>query len=161
MAKSSINEKAARGSSGNVSLSVPRSRRTSAFTLVELMIVVAIIGILAAVAYPAYTEQVRKARRADARAALVDLSQYMERFFTENDAFDKDRAGNAIVLPFTKSPRDGGNTFYNLSLAAVAPASYSLQAVPAGDQAKDRCGTLTLNHTGAKTPNSPSDCWER
>ena len=67
------------------------------FTLMELMIVVAIIGILAGIAYPTYQDSVRKSRRADAEAVLLELAQWMERFYTENNRYDQTRAGVAAV----------------------------------------------------------------
>ena len=80
------------------------------FTLMELMIVVAIIGILAGIAYPTYQDSVRKSRRADAEAVLLELAQWMERFYTENNRYDQTRAGVAVVLPFAQSPKEGSRS---------------------------------------------------
>jgi type IV pilus assembly protein PilE len=126
------------------------------FTLIELMIVVAIVGILAAIAYPSYQEQVQKTRRADAQADLMELSSFMERFFTENNRYDQGTDGNAIALPFASSPQ-AGTVFYALTLVSGA-TTYTLTADPAGTpQAADRCGTMTLTQTGVKTP--VANCW--
>lgn len=77
------------------------SRRQSGFTLIELMIVVAVIGILSAVAYPMYTDQVRKGSRAEARAALANLLQQQERYFTQRNTYLAFGAGAAIsTTPF-------------------------------------------------------------
>lgn len=126
------------------------------FTLTELMIVVAIIGILSMVAYPSYQAQVQKTRRANAQADLIELSSFMERFFTENNRYDVDTGGDAVVLPFAISPRTG-TVFYALTLVSGA-TTYTLTADPAGTpQATDSCGTMTLTQTGAKTP--AANCW--
>ncbi|MBA4263895.1 MAG: type IV pilin [Comamonadaceae bacterium] len=133
------------------------------FTLIEVMIVVAIIGILAAVAYPSYQESVRKSARADAQADLMELAQISERFFTTNNRYDQTRAGAPYVLPFAQSPRSGANPRYNINFAAPAPGqAYLLQAVPAGAQVADTCGTLSINQLGVTLPalgtnNRP--CW--
>jgi type IV pilus assembly protein PilE len=132
------------------------NKSTHGLTLIELMIVVAIVGILAAIAYPSYQAQLRDARRADGQGALLELAQYMQRFYTENNRFDQDTGGAAVALPFTQSPRDPGDKYYNLSLQAVAATAYTLQAVPIGAQAGDDCGTMTLTQTGTKTP---ANCW--
>lgn len=126
------------------------------FTLVEMMITVAIIGILASIAYPAYNEYVLKSRRAAAQADLTELSQWLERQFTANMSYLKD--GAAPTLPFTQSPRDG-TASYNLKFkSAVSAQNYELLAEPTGAQAKDSCGSLTLSRSGAKTP-SKAGCW--
>jgi type IV pilus assembly protein PilE len=74
--------------------------RNSGFTLVELMIVVAIIGILAAVAYPSYVESVRKSKRAEARASLMNLLQQQERYMTQNSTYAAFALASAGTLPF-------------------------------------------------------------
>ena len=135
------------------------------FTLIELMIVVAVVGILAAIAYPSYQEQVRKSRRADGAAVLMQNAQFLERFFTENGRYDEDRDGTAVALPHATSPLDGDATYYNISLNSVSETAFTLQAVPAGPQAGDKCGTLTLTHVGQQGVDGSSSgitsehCW--
>ncbi len=123
-------------------------KRTAAgFTLIELMITVAVVAILAAIAYPSYQDQIRKSRRAQAKADLVELAQLAERFHTVNNTY----AG--WTLPFSQSPRDG-TSHYGLALSDTGAAKFTLTATPAGDQAKDKCGTLTLNQAGVKGSGS-------
>ncbi|MGH8551526.1 MAG: type IV pilin protein [Methylococcales bacterium] len=118
------------------------------FTLLELMVTVAIVGILAGVAYPAYQGQIRATRRADAQADLLQLASFMERFFTENSRYDRDMAGANVVLPFSRSPQSGSTIAYNLALNAVDQTSYTLRATPANVQAGD--GYLELLDTGVR-----------
>lgn len=142
--------------------------RQKAFTLIELMIAVAIVGVLAAVAYPTYQNSVQKSRRADAQAALVELAAFMERIYTENNSYNVDLDGDGTSIgsdeadefPFTTSPRSGG-AFYNLSLSAVGATTFTLQAVPVtgSSQADDACKTMTLNQAGAKTTTGTAGCW--
>lgn len=135
------------------------------FTLIELVIVVAIIGLLAAVAYPAYQDSVRKSRRADAKGILLELAQFMERTYTANNTYKP--GGSNPTLPITQSPKESTTKYYNLSLSAATANTFTLQAVPISgtDQATDRCGTLTLTHTGVKGISdaasgvTASDCW--
>jgi len=120
------------------------------FTLIELMIVVAIIAILGAIAFPSYQDSVRKTRRAGAQAGLMELASFMERNFTEANRYDQDDEGNAIALPFAQSPRLPGTAYYVLTLASAA-RTYTLTATPQGGQAADTCETMKLDETGLKT----------
>ena len=139
--------------------------KNSGFTLIEVMIVVAIIGIIAAIGYPSYQEHVRKTKRADAQSALMELAQFMERYYTANGRY-LTSANAAPTLPFTEAPKDGASKSYNLAFAASSPTanSYTLQATPKNSMAGDKCGTLTLTNTGAKgqaVGATMADCWRR
>ncbi len=141
------------------------ARKSSAgFTLIEVMIVVAIIGILAAIAYPSYQDHVRKSRRADAQTALLELAQFMERHYTTNGRY-LTSANAAPALPFSEAPKDGTTKFYDLGFTATPTANaYTLQAVPKNAMANDSCGTLTLTNTGAKGQKAGAtlaECWRR
>ena len=140
-----------------------RNRQDDGFTLIELMIVVAIVGILSAIAYPSYIEQVRKSHRADAQAALMENAQFLERRFTTQNSYLGDWAGADDAngaLPVLATPRDGGTTRYTLSVTDIAANRFTLQATAVGAQADDACGNLSLEHTGARSASQPGDnCW--
>lgn len=128
------------------------------FTLIELMIVVAIVAILASIALPSYQDSVRKSRRADAKSALMQAAQFMEKNYSLAQRYDKTSSGATIALPFSQSPVDGGTAHYAISLDSVAAQTFTLKADPQGAQASDVCGDLTLDNTGAKTA-SATGCW--
>lgn len=138
-------------------------KKAQGFTLIELMIVVAIIGILASIAYPSYQEQVRSSRRGDCAGALAGLANAMERYFTVNNTYVGAAVG-AGGIP-AQCPVDGGTATYNLEISAQAASTYTIQAVPTGVQADDKCGTLTLDSTGVKGISGADsgltweDCW--
>lgn len=134
----------------------------SGFTLIELMIVVAIIGVLSMIAYPSYIESVRKGDRAAARAAMLEVQQFMERFYAANNAYATTVSGTLTnpTLPArlqsvpTESPK------YTISLGTAAANSYTITATPVRT---DICGNLTLTNTGVKgrsgTGATVQKCW--
>ena len=129
------------------------------FTLLELMITVAVIAILASVAYPSYTEYVAKSRRATTIGLLQQSQQWMERFYTENYRYDQNTAGTLVTeasqFPawFSVSPKPGdGGAVYDIAVTAGTRDSYTVTATrKAGtNKANDRCGNYTLDQYGRK-----------
>jgi type IV pilus assembly protein PilE len=143
-----------------------RQLQQNGFTLIELMVTVAIVGILAGIAYPGYQDSVMKSRRADAKGALLGLANAMERHFTETNSYlgagTTDANTGSPTIFSTISPVDGGTAYYNLTINAATASSYTLNATPTGAQANDKCGTLSLTQTGARgisTALAVTDCW--
>jgi type IV pilus assembly protein PilE len=124
------------------------------FTLIELMITVAIVGILAAVAYPSYREYVAKSRRAEAQALLMQSSQWMERFYAENYSYSANTAGVAVddasMFParYSQSPASG-TAAYTIAVNATA-TTFTVTATRTGTMAADKCGNFQITHTGVK-----------
>ena len=115
------------------------------FTLVELMIAVAIIGILASIAIPSYVEYVKKGRRASAQSHLMDIAQRQQQYLLDARTY----AASLTTLGVT-TPTDVAN-YYTIQVnVADAPPSFTITATAQGTQVSD--GNLTLDSTGAKTP---------
>lgn len=127
------------------------------FTLIELMVTVAIVAILAAIAIPSYQEQVRKGMRGQAQADLVELAQRAERHHTVNNTYSSFWA--TVPSDQRVSPRDGGTAYYNLSMRSDSANQFVLTATPVAStpQAKDRCGTMTVDQRSVKTHSIGSD----
>jgi len=122
------------------------------FTLIELMIVVAIVAILAGLSYPSYQKYMWETRRSDAYTALARIADLQERFYLQNRTYTTDitQLGGANSV----------EGYYNLSVTAADNNTYTLQAdaVAGGPQATDAgCTTLNLNQAGTKTP---TECWK-
>lgn len=137
------------------------------FTLLELMIVVAVVAILAAIAIPGYQEQVRKTRRSEATAALLSVAQALERFSTVNGTY-VGTAGNPSATPPTPNVNALCNrnlTYYTISCTSLTATAFEVRAVPTGQQTGDKCGTFSYTQAGAKALVNPAtgvttvQCW--
>ena len=143
-----------------------KKRLSAGFTLIELMITVAIIGILVSIAYPSYQDSIMKSRRVDVQGALMGLANAMERFYTVNNTYVGATVGPGPtdIYPAT-SPVGGGTAYYDLLIFPSTASTYLLNATPivGGPQATDKCGTLTLNQAGVKgfggSGMTSADCW--
>lgn len=135
--------------------------RFSGFTLIEMMIVIAIVGILASIAYPNYLESVRRANRAECEGVVVSLANVLERRFSATSSY-----AGGMPAGFGQCPADGGVARYNLAVNVPAGgATFTITATRSGAQVPDRCGDLTLTNTGLKgIVNADAgvvagDCW--
>jgi len=142
-------------------------KKNLGFTLIEVMIVVVIIGIVAAVALPSYQETVKQTKRTDATAALLQLSQGMERFYSANYTYlgaaasaANTGAPEAATFGYTQSPFSG-TASYNLTISAATATDFTVSATPTGSQTGDACGTLTLTSTNVRGDSGSGGviCW--
>jgi type IV pilus assembly protein PilE len=137
-----------------------RTAQIAGFTLVELMVVIAIIGIISAIAFPSYDSYMKKSRRADAKVALSKMADHQERYYLQNNTY------SAAVNDVGGATTDEG--YYTLSINSADVNGFQLTAtaVPGGQQANDTdCLLMYLSSTGARESGAapgggdPKNCW--
>lgn len=132
--------------------------RRRGFTLIEMMIVVVVISLLSAIAYPSYSAQIVKSRRSDAKQALVELAQKLERYYSEQGTYASATIG-ATGIYGAASP--GG--YYTLSIPTQTASGFTIRATPTGAQTGDACGSFGYDQAGNRTVSggslSASSCW--
>lgn len=147
-----------------------RNRNPQGFTLIELMIAVAIVGILAAIAYPSYQNSVTKSRRAEGKSLVLDAAAREERYFAQYNSYTNTIlgasgcAGSACGLNYTSA--NSANGYYVLTVPAVSATTYTLTVTALDTQlANDKnCKTFSLDNLGVKSATTTSggastDCW--
>ena len=145
-----------------------RTRRTSSgFTLMELMIAVAVVAILASIAYPSYNAYIARARRADAKAMLLDAAAWMERMVPINNNSYPTTSAALTSAGYGASP-NSGRAYYIIDFAAppAAPTatSFTLTAtVNSAVWSEPLCASLSINEQGTRTATGTdsANCWSK
>jgi type IV pilus assembly protein PilE len=146
-----------------------RPRCTTGFTLIELMIAVVVIAILAAIAIPAYESYVEKARRTDAKTAVLDLATREQRYYSVNNVFTASPQDLGYGAAGTTFPMTVGSGYYSVNVVAPAgasPPTFTVTATAIGSQTADtQCASFTVDNTGKQSAldssngDSTATCW--
>ncbi|PCH60708.1 MAG: hypothetical protein COC05_03630 [Gammaproteobacteria bacterium] len=141
------------------------ANKIKGFTLIEVLIVVAIVGILAAIAYPSYVEQINKSRRADAQTALIELAARLQEYYIDQTppGYAGAALGDAGIFP-NQAPLEGNTKYYNLSITVQDNSSFTIQAMPIAGGAMANDVTFTLDETGNRehiNGTTTEDGWPR
>jgi len=126
-------------------------------TLLELMIVVVILGILTTIAYPSYRQYAARAKRTEARAALLQIATMQERFYLQNNTYTVDMT--SLGFPVDTDFRTDSKS-YIISVTAAGPAAFSATAFyQNADAEADKCATFSIDGRGSKSSTPSVDCW--
>jgi type IV pilus assembly protein PilE len=126
-------------------------RLTRGFTLIEMMIVVAMVAILAAIALPSYREQIKKSRRSEAQSYLLAIAARQQQFLVDTRAY--------ATLPNVGVAQPANVTAaYTVTMPDPVGTTFTVTATPKSGQSSEKCGTLTINQTGTKTA-AVTGCW--
>jgi len=139
--------------------------RERGFTIIELMIVVAIIGLLAGIGVPTYREYVNKSKRAEGKAALTAAAARLERYYSLNNCYPSSACGSPAATDSASaltvagiqgfSGENAAKANYNISVTFVAQ-TFTLTATPKSPFTDSKCGNMTLSNTGRKWTQSNS-----
>ena len=139
-------------------------RSARGFTLIEILIVVAILGVLASIALPAYQNSVLRSGRAEAKGELMIVASDQERFFSSNNSYSTDATPLITTDATTRTTENG---LYDITVAAGATGdiatSFVATATAVGSQTDDACTTLTISSIGVRgaTGDTVEECWQR
>lgn len=139
----------------DISTSVVHGKETMGFTLIELMIAVAIVGILAAISYPSYTAFVTQSNRSEGQAELLRFANLQEQYFVDYRTYGADLTDLGQGTATVKTEQ--GN--YTISVDSANASTFSLNATALGAQATNdsACSPLTISEAGVK---GPTGCWD-
>ena len=135
---------------------LPMTNKLLGFTLVEILITLVIVGLLTAIALPGYQSFIHDARRVDAQQYLLQQVATLEREYTRLGGYPDDNViADTEYYQFSYSP---SSVATSTTTEANDSTTFLLSASPISSQQSDKCGLLTINHQGSKTPVS-SECW--